>query len=88
LETDKAQDLLNRVHELHLRELEAKARLKRDIEEDYRGRLESIRIEKATAARQALAAGVTKGEIGRATGTLNYTSIDALLDYRKDVDGG
>lgn len=74
-------DLLQMVHEAHLREVQADARLKRDVQVEYERRRDELKRATSRAAKRALAAGATKGRIGLELGTQNYSSIDSVLGY-------
>lgn len=76
-------DLLEMVHEAHLREVQADARLKRDLQVEYERKRGELKMATARAARRALAAGATKGSIGVQLGTQNYSSIDGVLEHGK-----
>lgn len=78
---ETTRDLLDEVHEAHIREISARATAKEDVQAEIEQRLHALRLAKARAARAALAAGATKQQIGQEIGTMNYNSIDRLLEY-------
>lgn len=75
------EDLLSEVHNAHMREVEARATAKKDVQAEIERRLHALRLAKAEAARAAIEAGATKQQIGFEVGTTNYNTIDRLLEY-------
>jgi len=78
--TPEQQDALVTVHELHVKRVGHKARLKLRLEEMLRAELADMKDAEAEAARHALALGVSKTAIGRAVGTANWNTIQAILE--------
>lgn len=67
------------IEEIHQEHVNAKATLRREIEQAFDDRMTDREIKKSLAMNAALAMGVAKTDIGRAIGTSNFETIKNLL---------
>lgn len=67
------------LQQVHMEKVQARATLKMQIEAAFKDSLVDIGIRESQAANAALAAGITKTDIGRAMGTANFETIKAVL---------
>lgn len=77
--TPQAKAALAALHELHLSEQEARARIRLEVEALFASRLADLRAQKSRAANRALALGAPKRQIGLACGTTASGTIRDLL---------
>lgn len=70
---------LNLLSEMHVEHMKAKAVLRSQIQAQLTDALADMEIKKSQQANKALAAKVTKTDIGRAIGTSNWETIEAFL---------
>jgi len=70
---------LKMVSEIHLKKVKAKALLRAEIEATLNDALNDIALEESRAANEAINAGVTRTDVGRALGTANWESIKNIL---------
>jgi hypothetical protein len=81
----EARFALDEVSRIHVEERLAKATVRREVEEQYRERLQGIRYRKSLAANRAVAGGVSKSAVGRALGTTSYNTVAAVLAVAADA---
>jgi hypothetical protein len=81
--TDYAKALrtasLKTVEAAHADKIAGRSKLRLDIEEMLRDRLIDLELKESRAANEALAAGASKTAVGRAMGTANWQTIEAVL---------
>lgn len=65
--------------EAHTNKIEGRARLRTEIEAVLRDRLIDLELKESIAANEAIAAGASKTAVGRALGTANWQTIEAVL---------